>query len=337
MKNTSGLLMTFLFVLAFDLMSVVSPIDATQEKTEQKAAPATQPAQTVIREIRKTVAYLSVSYRNATGQDWIATGTCFFIIYPEARLGDNRGFLYLVTNRHVAQPEIDLGTPRNALQTKLRLNLKEPNKAAEQVMPGPRNGLFQWHFPSDESVDLAVMPISLDQQIVDTQAIPISEFATSEQIKSLAIDVGDPVIFAGFFSGFPGLQRVEPIVRQGILAMMPTEPFLTTLHKEGHLYLADVHAFNGNSGSPLFVSVGGFHHGSILMGERYLLIGVVSGYFPESAEYSVPAAQVLTGNVHDNSGVTTVVPVDELLKLLNSPDLQVSRNDEIERVKRPSN
>ena len=73
------------------------------------------------------------------------------------------------------------------------------------------------------------------------------------------------------------------------------------------------------------------------MGERYLLIGVISGYFPESAGYTVPAATVLTGEVHDNSGIAAVVPAQELMKLLNRPELQSLRDQEVARLaKQPS-
>lgn len=110
---------------------------------------------------------------------------------------------------------------------------------------------------------------------------------------------------------------------------MPDESINTTLQKPGQLYLADAHAFHGNSGSPLFVSVGGLRHGSLAVGENYLLIGVISGYYPEGESISVPAATVLTGEVHDNSGIATVVPAKELLALLNSPEVQSERDSHI--------
>jgi hypothetical protein len=58
---------------------------------------------------------------------------------------------------------------------------------------------------------------------------------------------------------------------------------------------------------------------------------VVSGYYPESeSNFSVPAARVLTGEVHDNSGVTVVVPGEALKVLLGSPALKRMRDTNIE-------
>ena len=81
--------------------------------------------------------------------------------------------------------------------------------------------------------------------------------ATEEVVKADGISEGDPVIFTGLFVQMPGLLKLEPIVRQGSIAMMPDEPIGTTLNKPGSLYLADIHVFGGNSGSPMFVNLGG--------------------------------------------------------------------------------
>jgi len=118
--------------------------------------------------------------------------------------------------------------------------------------------------------------------------------------------------------------------------MLPEEKLDTTLHKKGKLFLADLHAFHGNSGSPVFVNLGGMHHGSFFAGDRYILLGLISGYYPESAGFSVPAATVLTGEVRDNSGIATIVPGEELIKLLNSKEVQANRDNEVARqTKKP--
>jgi hypothetical protein len=109
--------------------------------------------------------------------------------------------------------------------------------------------------------------------------------------------------------------------------MMPDETVPTPLQdKPGHVYFVDAHAFHGNSGSPIFVNTGGMRVGNI-GGPSYLLLGIVSGYYPESETIeSLPAAKVLTGEVHDNSGITVVVPGDELKALLDTPALQQIRD-----------
>ena len=115
------------------------------------------------------------------------------------------------------------------------------------------------------------------------------------------------------------------------MAMMPSEKIVTTLHKPGNLYLADVHVFGGNSGSPVFVNTGGTR-GSRVNPDRYWLLGIVSGYMYEDADFKLTVATALQGTVSANSGICTVVPVDALKALLEQPELQKLRDDVVERA-----
>jgi len=40
--------------------------------------------------------------------------------------------------------------------------------------------------------------------------------ATKDRIESVSIDVGDNVIFAGYFYQFGGEKKIQPIVREGV-------------------------------------------------------------------------------------------------------------------------
>src|ERR1700730_6674083 len=268
----------------------------------QQPAPAQSPVassitspQSFTQQIRRVVAFLTVAYQDGLTPKG-AIGTCFFVSVLDKRLGENQAFVYLVTNRHVAQPGIDLGTPHTVLGAILRMNLITPQGEIESVQEQiPLGTQFRWYFPQDNAVDLAILPIAPPTDKYSYMQIPSSMIATSDMVKAGDVLVGDRVTFAGYFSNFPGQKRIEPIVRQGVIAMIPDENLDTTLHKPGRLYLADLHAFHGNSGSPVFVNVGGSpHHGTIMMGDNYLLLGLVSGYYPESVGFSVPAATVLT-------------------------------------------
>jgi Trypsin-like peptidase domain len=287
------------------------------------AAAATQ---TPAEQMRNTVAFLQTMYRD--GQDIKGViGTCFFIQVLDKRLGENSGFSYLVTNRHVAQPGIDLGTPHEASDVIITLNLVATQNGVESTQGRiPFSNEVHWYFPQDDAVDLAILPFAPDPNQYSYKSIPSSMIVTSDKITSDDVVVGDRVIFSGYFSNFPGRIRIEPIIREGVIAMMPDENIDTTLHKPGRLYLADLYAFHGNSGSPVFVNTSGTHHGGILLGESYLLLGLISGYYPESAGYSVPAATALTGEVRDNSGIATIVPADELKKLLDSAGIRAQQD-----------
>ena len=317
------------FVLCFFLALLTS---LAQQPTPGQApiATATTPPQSPVEQIRRTVGFLTVAYQDGSSTKGVI-GTCFFVGVPDKRLGEeNQSFIYLVTNRHVAQPGIDLGTAYPVLGAFLRLNLDTPQGEVQSVQQriAPVNQL-RWHFPKDDAVDLAILPLAPDEKIYSYLVIPSSRIVTSDQVKAGDVVVGDRVVFAGYFSNFPGQKRIEPIIREGVIAMLPDETLDTTLHKPGQLYLADLHAFHGNSGAPVLVNVGVGgtpHHGTIIIGENYLLLGLISGYYPESVGFSVPAATVLTGEVRDNSGIATIVPADELNKLLNSGEVQAERD-----------
>ena len=123
---------------------------------------------------------------------------------------------------------------------------------------------------------------------------------------------------------------MEPIVRRGIIAMMPNEkiPFVGTPEK---VYLADLHVFHGNSGSPAFVNLAGYRNGSMMLGDNYQLLGVVNAYLVEDehlnlklereivtavGQSGVPKLSV-KGTGQANSGSSTIVPADELKALLD--------------------
>jgi Trypsin-like peptidase domain len=324
------------FFYSFALLSFAqvkdSPHPASPEPNKS-AASTVQPIPTAAL-LKRVVAFLTLDCRDGSVAEEIR-GTAFFVFYPDNRVGENRGFIYLVTNRHVAQPQ--LNGHRLAIQkVSLRLNLKAPVEGRESedgTLP-VGNGV-DWLFPSDAAVDLAAMSIVPDQTKYDYEPFPISLFATSEVVKGRNVAEGDAVLFSGFFYQFPGQRKIEPIVRQGILAMMPEENLTTTLGGSGRLYLADVHVFHGNSGAPMFVNVGGVRGGGLIVGGfPYLLLGVVSGYFYETEDLQLEVATTLTGKASANSGISIVVPADELKNLLDSPAAQSQRDAEVARMRR---
>jgi hypothetical protein len=298
----------------------------------QKAAPVKEEPFT--NQLRKTVVFIETEFKKPDDTSWRLSGTGFLVLYPSEKLEHKGGQLYLVTNRHMAVPGVEEGKSYPVSQIYIRYNLKYSAQGVsaaskEAMMRDPQHPL-KWFLPADDSVDLAVMPIGVGQQ-AEYKTISTDLFVTKEVMETAQIAPGDPVVFAGYFYQFPGTQRIQPIVRQGVLAMMPDEPIPTPLqNKPGNVYLVDAHAFHGNSGSPIFINTGGVR-GNSFAGVSYHLLGVVSGYYPEDEKnFSVPAARVLTGEVHDNSGVTVVVPASELKLLLDSQDVKAARESAID-------
>lgn len=281
-----------------------------------------------------TVAFITVPYKEGDSVKAIK-GTCFLVSLPDDRLGKDRVWTYLVTNRHVATAE---GVPSDELlpEVILRVNLSQPQDGRTAIDDHvPLNSARRWFYPADPTVDLAVLPIGFDSTKLDLKGIPASMLATDDVLKAQSVGLGDPVFFVGYFAQFPGTQRAQPIYRSGSLAMMPADPIQMDGGGSEHLYLADVHAFLGNSGSPLFINLVGFRRGIIVGGgpaSEYLL-GVVNGFIPER-NGRVTGAATFEGvqGTEPNSGILTFVPAQELKDLLDSPELQKQRNDEVEKL-----
>ena len=314
------------------LLSGILPLVAhnaiTQNAQQPRTAATTQPA-TLRKALTKTVGLLTALYVK-DGVPMQSRGTCFFVFYPDERMGKGQGFLYLVTNRHVVVPGIDQGHPYNVTATTLRVNRKDSGHSEEG--PLPVSSQFHWYFPADDAVDLAVFPASPQSANLDIAPIPVSMFATRDEVEKNNIGEGDSVFFAGFSDQFPGPQRFEPIVREGVLDI-PDEPLRNTLHKPENLYLADVHATNGNSGSPVFVDFSGFRNGAVIAGSQYKLLGIISGNYFENSELTSTIATTRQATAEPDSGVAMIVPVDALKDLLDSPPLQSLRDAEVARKK----
>jgi S1-C subfamily serine protease len=239
-------------------------------------------------------------------------GTGFLVAYADPRLPRGTFFEYLVTNRHVAQCWDEHNHPRDVQSLMIRVNAKDGSSRRLAASAAA------WRVPADDSVDLAVLPVTLPDDLLIT-AISVDDFVTKDFMSSNQIAEGSPIILSGYFYQFSGERRFQSIVRQGILSMVPDEPMKTTTGRPGTVYLADVHIFGGNSGSPVMVTadwmnVGGYH-----------LLGVVSGYYYEDEDFNLEIATTVKGAAHANSGVAMIVPAELLKALLDGPELKGAR------------
>jgi len=251
-------------------------------------------------------------------------GTGFIVLFPEERLGNRVSFKYLVTNRHVVQPGIEKGRPCMVVNYSISVNRR--GTAADpaprlQSLPASPAGL--WVFPNDDSVDLAATQFGISEDDFDFMGIPIDLFVTQEMIQKNEVVEGDPVLFTGLFIQYSGATRLEPVVRSGAIAMLPTEPIETTLRRLGHVYLAEAHAFGGNSGSPMFVDVTKFKNG---IGFDYKFLGVVTGEIQETEDLTLKVTTTYKGTVSANSNVSVIVPAFEVKDLLMQQEFQRLRD-----------
>ena len=277
----------------------------------------------------------------AEGIDGALNGTGFLVEVPETRLPGGKVIVYLVTNRHVAKAMIRDSAgqyvPHRVTKMDAVVNLKVPvaeNKA--KSIPLPPKCPFQWHFPADSSIDLAVIAFLMKDDY-DAMPLPVSFFFTQDVWKTFRIGPGDKVLTCGYFLHYAGAHQFQPIIREGSLAMVPDDVMAVPIGGSAKIYLADLHIIPGNSGSPLFLAPG-FTLGGYVTdakgGVPYGLIGVVSGYIWEDNQLTLHAATDYEATIHANSGIATVVPIDQLKELLFSPELQSERDAALADYKR---
>jgi hypothetical protein len=258
-------------------------------------------------------------------------GTGFFIGVPEPRLGSDQNFVFVVTNKHVIREPDAAGKPGLGPYFKAlsaRINTREAKPDGTQYITIPltvvtdRGDLTWLVDPDDDSVDLAVTPIRLMTDVVDTKWIGTDALATRKTLADLRITENDEVLFTGLFAWHLGAMKNYPIVRHGKLARISQERIpldRTDPTRTVDVHLADVMSFGGNSGSPVFLRIGGVRDdGTVVAGYSYPLLGVMQGFFPEGLDVAIQIAE-LHGVAAQNSGIAAVIPAEKITNILDSP------------------
>jgi hypothetical protein len=313
-------------VLTFTLMvsMMVPGLSGQDQKAGGRILSYTPPDPTspvpgeLIRKLPLQIALSCKGNQQTLPQPFAGTGFLVSIAVPPA--GKGMAFYYLVTNRHVAECWDEMNRPQQVISIGVRLNTE--NGAV--TLPLNSNGNANWFYPDDDSIDLAVTTFQPPfNSKPDIRVLNFDNFATRESLRQHRIGEGSAIVVTGYFLQFPGQRRFQPILRQGILSMVPDEPIMTTTGKLGTVYLADVHIFGGNSGSPVLAMP---QDDAVHAGEHWF-IGLISGYFFEKADASMEIATTVKGETAANSGVAMIVPADEVKKLIeNNPTLKGYRD-----------
>ncbi len=293
----------------------------------QLVPPKGTTTQPVVNAMKKTVLEVTTVCNQSEGQEKSAPviyrGTGFILVQEDPTT--HRSWNYLVSNRHVAQPGIEHGSACNVLEYQIRINMKNPDQQGNYSRILTSALPVGWFFPNDSAIDLAVAPISLDPITEDIKNIPADNLVSDELSLSENLTEGDPILFTGLFVQFSGETRLEPIVRTGKIAMLPNESVPTTLGTPGKVLLVDAHVFGGNSGSPVFVDLGGSRGNTVASLPNYKLLGIISGYMKESANFELESVASYAGTMDANSGIAIVVLAQQLLDLLDSTQLKAFR------------
>ncbi len=270
-------------------------------------------------EIKSVVAFIFIENENGK---LVPNGTAFFVGVKNAS-DPNISSVYLVTAKHVlCKPD----TTKFLDKVFVRLNKKEGGSEIGAIpikAEGKKRTVFTHN---DPNVDIAVIPFFPDQAKYDFKFIPDDMIITREAYKELKIREGSEVFFTGLFSGHPGVERNYPIVRFGRVALVTDEKIEWEPGKQMDLYLIEAGSYGGNSGSPVFFSLGSDREpGSIIIGSPiYKLAGVMQGTYLDAHEIKV----IETKNVSyalSSMGIAAVVPGYKLHELLFSEEVKKSR------------
>ncbi len=270
-------------------------------------------------EIKTTVGFVYIINNN----EKVANGTGFFVgvINPENK---NIGTSYFVTAKHVLQTS----DRKNWLPGFfLRLNKKD---GTTEYIPIPiiTEGEQKTVYTHTEpNVDLAIIPIYVNQEIFNYKFLPDSMLTTQNDFKDLKIREGTEIFFTGLFTPYPGYEKNYPIVRFGRVALITEEQIELGKGVKTNVYLVDTGSFGGNSGSPVFFQLGSDRGepNTIILGPPVIkLAGVMYGTYKDLQPLEV-IKTAETSFAPSSMGIAIVTPAYKLHQVLFGEELTKKR------------
>jgi hypothetical protein len=280
----------------------------------------------------QSVGFVGVKYTKDGRDVFRIGGTGFFVSVASVKYPNEIEFNYFVTARHNIERASRIGP------IFVRLNTKDGRLAYVEITR-------QWEFPDRSAVDLAVLSWGRQEYDYNFRSIPEKFFAHPKYIDNLKIGIGDDLCIVGLFSQIYGVNKNLPIVRSGIIAAMPVEPFQDDSGELYHAYLAEARSIGGLSGSPVIVVVDPIRPGA-RRGEPpwsphplYLLLGVVRGHW--DVNKTIVEEDFIDNEMEQvNMGIAIVTPIDDLGILLHNEELTKERKQgerDYEKDKSPKN
>lgn len=281
-----------------------------------------------VNEIKGTVVYLfsgEVSGERLTSVQPLGTG--FFVAIPHHKMKD-KGWPYLVTAKHVLRHS----TKEYWTQVFVRANLRNWSSTDNQIGVAFQRisvldnaGNLRWAIHPDPSVDLATRQVSLRPEVFDVKSIPPTMFAVDEILQRERVAEGDEIFFPCFTPEIPQQRRNYPVIRFGRISLVSRED-IPTEEGQARFHFAECFPFGGNSGSPVFLRFGPMRRaGTITAGDRYLLLGIMKGYWSEAQPVEVERTDFHF--VRQSIGIAAITPVDYLKDILYSKNFQRLRGE----------
>jgi Trypsin-like peptidase domain len=291
-----------------------------------------------IPQMKKTVAFVygHAHIPDAKGNPILLDGplgTAFFVAYPDPRLGADGGFTYIVTAKHVLKDEFE---KRYLDRVRIRLNKKDGTDVAFADIPvSDKDGKLIWFDDKDDpNADVAIAPCLPDSNKVDFKTIPLLLFNDDASLKKANVTEGDQAYLVGLMPQFTGEHRNYPVVRHGYIALLSDEPIPFGAGIKEKVYALELGSWPGQSGSPVFLNLGGFRNGGMIAGDQWSFLGLMIGFVANQRPFDMVSPTV-SGFIGDasNVGISYVLPAAEILKVLNSKEAQEQRDAEVKAIK----
>jgi hypothetical protein len=163
-------------------------------------------------------------------------GTGFLVMAPArgsgTNSGTNLGFLFLVTARHIFNPDWTFcGPDPTSIFVRLNRAAYDADKDDTGVEYIPvtlraKNSPV-YRVSDDDTADAAVILLRSEdfaQSKYDFSPTALAEFATPEEMKQLG--PGDAILSAGLLPGVFATKRNYPIFKFGYISNIPDDPFI---------------------------------------------------------------------------------------------------------------
>ena len=274
-------------------------------------------------EIKNVVAFV---FAKDVKDNIVPDGTGFFVGIKDDSKPDSF-YEYFVSAKHVLQKEDPQSHSKTWLrEVYVRLNRRDGGSdvlTLPVILEGKPKTIF---VDPDFSVDLAVIPVSIDQKIYEMQFVPVEMITTEDDFKTMGIQEGSEVFFTGLFTPYVGTKRNYPVFRFGRVALLTDEKISVAAGDEESLYLIESGSYGGNSGSPVYFYIGMERPNGIVLGAPIIkLAGIMKGTFLD-VQPIVTLDTKETPVSRSSMGIAIVVPAYKLHDLLFDDELKKLRH-----------
>lgn len=231
----------------------------------------------------------------------------------------------IITARHVIA-----SIQKNSVDQKVWLRVNSRNQQDVELL---ETDVSDWIFHPDTvwPADVAVLHYAPPIEKYDVTSAPPGVLNTNEFLAQKIIDIGTEVFMVGLFAHHTGNKRNQPILRAGVIAMIPDEHVHSNLFGNMEGYLIESRSIGGLSGSPVYAYrfdiESRTENGSQYIGLRssIFLLGLIHGHY----DVAVPKEDMIVDDIGRkesvNTGIAIVVPVSKILETINQPAIATRR------------